>query len=427
MRRFMRFIARPGVFTVLIGLLVLTFGIFSWRGMGASPASTETLSDTKPNTVTVVRHRLLVQEENASVSPTHGEFSSVLLGAAVRQVDFAITQAMLRSKIPLSAAVAESSARQLGSGAAYTFQRLRLSIGPESHVFITMLQQALKTWAENASLTHSAAGDSSAASLWTISVHSVVTHELVLPDSFVPSAQTDEGEGKEAHRRQSTDKAARMAIVIDDLGEDLVAVRDLAALPYLVSFAILPRSTFARKTAESGHAAGREILIHQPTEPMKYSEHNPGPNPLLVSLSDGEIEARVRDSLSRVPHAVGMNNHMGSRFTRDRRAVSAMVRPLKNYGFFVLDSLTHPASVLQSEAQRQGIPALRRDVFLDAKPGKDYALRQLRRAEKIALATGSAVAIGHPYPSTVSALKEWNTQRNTQITLVRLSELLFPN
>jgi polysaccharide deacetylase 2 family uncharacterized protein YibQ len=211
---------------------------------------------------------------------------------------------------------------------------------------------------------------------------------------------------------------------MDDLGEDMNAAQLLARLPFPVTFAVWPRSSHARSVAEAGHGAGREIIIHQPTEPMKYPEMHPGAGALFLSLPDAEIEARVRDSLTRVPYAVGMNNHMGSRFTRDRRGVAAMVRPLRDHGFFVLDSMTHPGSILYKEAASLGLPALKRDVFLDAEPSRESVLRQLRNAEKIALISGRAIAIGHPLPATLAALKEWDAQRNAQVELVRLADLL---
>jgi polysaccharide deacetylase 2 family uncharacterized protein YibQ len=120
-------------------------------------------------------------------------------------------------------------------------------------------------------------------------------------------------------RRRAPGEAAWLVIVIDDIGEDMGVLRMLMRLPFAVICAVWPRSTNAKKAAETTHAAGREVIIHQPTEPMKYPEMNPGPNALFVSLPDAEIEARVRDSLDRVPYAVGMNNHMGSLFTRDLR------------------------------------------------------------------------------------------------------------
>ncbi|MCC8193852.1 MAG: divergent polysaccharide deacetylase family protein [Deltaproteobacteria bacterium] len=432
MRKIMRFLGRPGGYIAAVGLFVLLGGAFLWRGMNVSPASvTESpgagQGARQPAVVTepdfgersVISRALLSMANLAYEEPFNAHLED-----SVKQADFALVQAMLRCHMPLDGAILETTELRHDVAGPYNFQRLRLSVGSDPLPFITTLHDSLRAWAENAELAQVDGGGSPTAALWTISVNSVVTHELVL--SSVPSSPpptTDAGRGM--IRRRSPGEAARLVIVIDDLGEDMAAVRALANLPYPVTFAVWPRSTHARKAADLGHGAGREILIHQPAEPMKYPDVNPGPGALFTSLDDREIEARVRASLSRVPYAVGMNNHMGSRFTRDSRAAAAMVRPLKNHGFFVLDSMTHPGSMLYGEARRHGIPALKRDVFLDSVPGKENVLRQLRKAEKIALVTGSAVAIGHPLPYTIAALKEWDAQRDAHVELVRLSDLLF--
>jgi polysaccharide deacetylase 2 family uncharacterized protein YibQ len=101
-----------------------------------------------------------------------------------------------------------------------------------------------------------------------------------------------------------------------------------------------------------------------------------------------------------------------------------MVRSLKKTGFFVLDSMTHPGSVLHKEAAKHGIPALKRDIFLDTEYSKENVLRQLRKAEKIALITGRAIAIGHPLPGTLAALKEWEGMRDPQVEMVTLLNLI---
>lgn len=428
MRNFLRFLSRPEVFIAIIGILVLCAAAVLWRGMAVSPqpekagpAARGSLHATLPEstkTDAVVTRALLGMADLAFEEP----FDARLEDAA-KQADFALVQAMLRCDMPLEGAVIEKTEfRHVDSGV-YHFQRIRLDVGEDRLPFLTCLHDALRAWAEGASV---ARADGGPEALWTINVNGVVTHELVLTSGPRPEPHPEKGEGPgRVLRRRSPGEPARLVIVIDDIGEDMNAARTLARLPFPVTFAVWPRSTHARAAAETGHAAGLEILIHQPTEPMKYPEMNPGPNALFVSLSDREIESRVRDSLTRVPYAMGMNNHMGSRFTRDRRAAAAMLRPLREHGFFVLDSLTHPASVLYAEASRLGIPALKRDVFLDAASGKDNVLRQLRKAENIALVAGRAVAIGHPLPDTLAALKEWDAMRNAQVELVRLSDLLF--
>lgn len=420
MRKLLRFFSRPDVLMALVGIIVCLGAVGLWGGMVVSPAETPPVASREGvrNSSTITRALL------SMANLAYEEPFAAHLEDAVRQADFALVQAMLRGNLLLEDAVVQKAELRHCEEGPFHFQRIRLAVGADSLPFVTDLHESLRAWTENAEVSRAEYGADPSGELWTITVGGTVTHELVLASHPLSPHGTEGGPGG-ALRRRSSGGSARLVIVIDDIGEDMSAVKTLADLPYPVTFAVWPRSSHARRAAEIGHAAGLEIIIHQPTEPMKYPEVNPGPEALLTSLSDEEIEARVSDSLTRVPHAVGMNNHMGSRFTRNHRAAAAMVRPLRRHGAFVLDSLTHPASVLHAEAVKQGVPALKRDVFLDSAPGKESVLRQLRKAEKIALVMGSAVAIGHPLPGTLAALKEWETRRDPEIELVRLSDLLL--
>ena len=445
MRNLLRFLSRPDVFMALVGIIVCLGAVGLWGGMSVPQAKTPpsiASSDTPHGGVrdsAAIARALLSMANLAYEEPFDAHLED-----AVKQADFALVQAMLRGNLPLEEAVVEKAELRHSNEGPFHFQRIRLGVGSDSLPFVTDLHESLRAWAENAEIFRApddmpgdVVGDAPASAkgnakdgaapsgeLWVIAIGGIVTHELVLISQPLSTPGTGDGPGRML-RRRSSDGVPRLVIVIDDIGEDMNAARALAGLPYPVTFAVWPRSTHARRAAEVGHAAGLEILIHQPTEPMKYPEMNPGPGALFTSLPEAEIEARVRDSITRVPHAVGMNNHMGSRFTRDRRAAAAMVRPLRNHGFFVLDSMTHPGSVLFEEAARQGIPSLKRDIFLDSVPGRDNVLRQLRKAENIALVTGRAVAIGHPLPDTLAVLRDWESRRDTRIELVRLADLLF--
>lgn len=429
-----RFFARPGVFTAAVACVVLVCAVLLWGAMSSTPvsrlepapASPAPKAEQAPIADATIARALLDMAGMANLA--FEEPLAAPLEEGVKQVDFAFVQAMLRSNIHLDGAVIEKTELRQDATGPYTFQRVRLTVGGDPLPFVTNLYESLKAWAEDAELASATSGEDrdSAPSVWTVSVRGVVTHELALTHVLppAPSAPPVVEGPQRILRRRDPGSPARLVIVMDDLGEDMNAVRALARLSFPVTFAVWPNSTHARKAAESGHAAGLEVIVHQPTEPMKYPEMNPGPRALFTSMTDRQIETRVRESLALVPHAVGMNNHMGSRFTRDRRSAAAMARPLQGGGLFILDSLTHPGSVLYAEARRQNVPALKRDIFLDSVLSKENVLRQLRKAENIAVVAGSAIAIGHPLPETLAALREWESKRDPQVELVRLSDLL---
>ena len=218
---------------------------------------------------------------------------------------------------------------------------------------------------------------------------------------------------------------AGLAIVMDDLGENMQAAHALLELRIPLSFAIWPHARLARETALAVHAAGCAILIHQPMEAVDTAA-KPGPNPLRADMPRERMEAIFRQNLARVPYAEGLNNHMGSRFTSNPEAVRLFCEIMADSGLFVLDSVTHPASVLYEEAHAAGIPAARRDIFLDAKPGKAAALAQLHEATRLALQGKQVIAIGHPRKDTLDALQEWNSTRDPKLRLLSLRDCLTP-
>jgi len=223
----------------------------------------------------------------------------------------------------------------------------------------------------------------------------------------------------------NTSVGAGLVIVMDDLGENMQAIHALLALRIPIAFAIWPHARLAREAALAAHAAGCSVLIHQPMEAL-HETAKPGPNPLRVGMPRDRMEAIFRQNLARVPHAEGLNNHMGSRFTSQPEDVRLFCTIMADSGLFVLDSVTHPASVLYEEAHAAGIPAARRDIFLDDAPGKAAVLARLREATRLAQHGKCVIAIGHPQADTLAALREWNSTRDPGLRLLPLRDCLTP-
>ena len=110
--------------------------------------------------------------------------------------------------------------------------------------------------------------------------------------------------------------------------------------------------------------------------------------------------------LDTVPHAAGVNNHEGSRATADTALMEALMPALRARGLFFIDSRTTAATVAYDTAERSGVRAASRKVFLDDTPERAAILAQLELAARDALHDGSAIAIGHPHPATIAALAE---------------------
>lgn len=197
-----------------------------------------------------------------------------------------------------------------------------------------------------------------------------------------------------------------IAIVIDDMGIDVSRSARVIALPPPLTTSFLSYGhNLARQTA-AAHAAGHELMLHMPMEPIGTG-YDAGPDVLLTSMSDDAIRTRLRQSLSSFQGYVGINNHMGSRFTADARGMEVVIRELKADGLLFLDSVTSGRTLGAKTAAADNVANLSRNVFLDDSPEPAAIQLQLRRVEDIARKTGSAIAIGHPRETTIAALTEW--------------------
>jgi polysaccharide deacetylase 2 family uncharacterized protein YibQ len=215
------------------------------------------------------------------------------------------------------------------------------------------------------------------------------------------------------------------AIIIDDLGENLEAPRQLLALPYPLTFSVLPHLRDSTETALEARRAGHEVMLHLPMEPEAGSHVSPGEGEIRVGMTSFEIEHTLESDLASVPHAAGVNNHMGSRATADPRLMAAVMRSLAQRHLYFVDSRTTAASVALEAARRQGLPAFYRSVFLDDTESVPYTLEQLRRFRQVLQDQGAALAIGHPYPTTIAALARFLPElERDDVELAPASQLL---
>lgn len=203
-----------------------------------------------------------------------------------------------------------------------------------------------------------------------------------------------------------TEGKAMVAIVIDDAGLDRKGAEEAIHLPGPLTISFMTyASDLAHLTAEA-HEAGHELLLHVPMEPV--APHvDPGPNSLLTSLSRDEVLRRLRWGLDRYTGYVGINNHMGSKFTASAQSMEPVMEELRARGLLFLDSRTAPNSVGQAAARQMGVPNAARDVFLDNEISPSAIAARLAEVEQVAHRHGSAIAIGHPHGPTLAALSAW--------------------
>ncbi len=214
-----------------------------------------------------------------------------------------------------------------------------------------------------------------------------------------------------------------MAIVIDDIGDNYEKGVAAINLPGAITYAFLPHTPYAFELSNTAHLLGKEVILHAPME--NKAGLRLGPGALTRQHSSAELQHILRDDLDAIPHAVGMNNHMGSVLTENRARMEVIMHVAKQRNIFFIDSVTTPRTVAWKVAEEYGIPFLVRDVFLDNRQEWDYIHNQFKQALSLAVAQGYVVVIGHPYPETTRYLsKALPILKQLGVQLVTASELL---
>jgi len=194
----------------------------------------------------------------------------------------------------------------------------------------------------------------------------------------------------------------RMVLIIDDVGTSLPLGRAALELPGPITYAVLPLTPYSRRLSRDAEQRGKEVILHAPMANLHRLKLGPGA--LTLTQSKQELQATLRADLNAVPEAIGINNHMGSLMTQREETMAWVMEVLRERGLFFIDSRTTAQTRAYDTALRAGIPALKRDVFLDNERSKSAIEAQFLRAVALARRQGSVVVIGHPYPETVEFL-----------------------
>ncbi len=222
---------------------------------------------------------------------------------------------------------------------------------------------------------------------------------------------------------RSTAPRALVSVVIDDCGQDYDRERFFLELEAPLTLAVLPHLPDSRRLAREAASRGRSVLLHMPMEASGGAD--PGPGALRADMADEELARRAHENFLAVPGACGVNNHQGSQGTTDPRLVRAVLQEAARQGAFVLDSRTTPDTILAQEARAMGLKTRSRDLFLDHEDDVERILLAMDRLAEHALRHGTAVALAHPRPATLQALRVGLPRlREAGVTLVGLEDLL---
>ncbi len=217
---------------------------------------------------------------------------------------------------------------------------------------------------------------------------------------------------------------ARLAIILDDLGNDRTAAEAIFALPYPLTISVLPNHPHSVDIAEEAHRKGYQVMLHLPMESV--GEAKAESQELRPGMSGSDVSALVNGFLRAVPDVAGVNNHQGSQSTADVALMEELMPVLREHRLFYIDSRTTAATVAFETAQKAGVQSGYRNVpFLDDVADVKAVRKQLALALREARQKGEAIAIGHPHAATLKALSEVLPEAKTQgVRLVLASELV---
>jgi len=216
----------------------------------------------------------------------------------------------------------------------------------------------------------------------------------------------------------------KLAIILDDLGSNRGTAEAIFDLPYPLTISVLPNHEHSSEIAQEAERRGYEVLLHLPMQAVG-NEHQEAQE-LRPGMPAGEVSVLVNGFLQSVPGAVGVNNHQGSQATADPTLMAELMPMLRDRHLFYIDSRTTAATVAYDTAHTEGVACAFRNVpFLDDVAQVGAVQKQLELALRGAREKSEAVAIGHPHPATLQALREFLPKVQSQgVHLVHSSDLV---
>ncbi|MFT6268552.1 MAG: polysaccharide deacetylase 2 family uncharacterized protein YibQ [Alphaproteobacteria bacterium] len=233
----------------------------------------------------------------------------------------------------------------------------------------------------------------------------------------LPKSKSTSYSYKNTHSKQKL----QLAIIIDDIGAKASDAKAFS-LSRNITFSILPHTDYSTQFSYWASQQNREVMLHMPMESLH--KENLGPFPLLANMYPKEVKSALLNALKTVPHAVGVNNHMGSKLTQMTLQMTILMNELKANNLFFVDSRTTRFTKARFIAKQQGVKVASRHVFLDHVQTPDFLAHQFALAIKRARQHKKAILIAHPYPVTLKFLQKKLSNLPDDIELITVSEYL---
>ncbi len=216
-----------------------------------------------------------------------------------------------------------------------------------------------------------------------------------------------------------------IALILDDVGYDLEALKRVLKLPYPVAISVIPNAPHAIRAAEMAHAAGRIVMLHLPMEPSNPTYSLQMDDAFLrVGMERDDVRRIMLADLVRIPYVAGVNNHMGSRLTTLEAPMRWVMNICRERGLFFVDSRTSKDSVAAKLAREAGLTWGERRVFLDDSLRAEDMAASWRLAKRKMSHHIPVIVIAHPHEATLNFL-ETHVGTNDVHPILPLKRLLF--
>ena len=193
---------------------------------------------------------------------------------------------------------------------------------------------------------------------------------------------------------------SKLAIIIDDVSF-LKEVKRIKQIPFKVTPSFFPPTKFHPDTINLSNEF-KFAMVHLPLEAMGFM--HPEPRTLHANDPKNVIKKRIMQIKKEFPKIKYYNNHTGSKFTSNLRAMQDLISIMKNENLHFVDSRTTAQTKAGIVSKNLHVRLLSRDVFLDNIAKPKNIIKQLKKAVQIAKRKGYAIAIGHPHPNTLKTL-----------------------
>ncbi len=204
-----------------------------------------------------------------------------------------------------------------------------------------------------------------------------------------------------------------IALIMDDVGYDLYALRRILNLSVPVAISVLPGAPFASESASLSHQQGQTVMLHLPMEPLVPKYQKRMTNTFLrVDMSESELRQIFLRDLEKIPYVEGVNNHMGSRLTELEHPMKWVMQLCREKGLFFVDSRTSSASVAADLASSMGVAWASRRYFLDHQLDEQAMEQAWNNARACAEKGYRCIVIAHPHEKTISFLEKHLTKND---------------